>query len=102
MFETQVAAGMKLLDEKMPGWEGKINLDKLDLYNTEKCILGQLCGDYFCAGEVCRGAAVRAAYGFTILRDPQGMFDIFEGFTALTNEWREAIQNRLTAGITPA
>jgi hypothetical protein len=40
-IETRVAQGVALLDEKLPGWVNRIDLDKLDLASTCDCILGQ-------------------------------------------------------------
>ena len=41
-FTERVQRGALLLDEKIPGWYAKINLDRLDLENTENCVLGQV------------------------------------------------------------
>ena len=38
----RVARGSALLDEKMPGWDRRIDLDRLDLMSSCRCILGQL------------------------------------------------------------
>jgi hypothetical protein len=40
-IETRVAQGVALLDEKLPGWDERIDLDNLELDNTCNCILGQ-------------------------------------------------------------
>lgn len=37
-----VAAGAAWLDENEPGWEGRIDLAKLDLSNGCQCVLGQV------------------------------------------------------------
>lgn len=39
---ARVARGAAWLDENMPGWEQKVDLAKLDLYNCLQCILGQV------------------------------------------------------------
>jgi hypothetical protein len=39
----RVAAGAAFLDEHNPGWEGAIDLEKLDLGSGDRCILGQTC-----------------------------------------------------------
>lgn len=41
-----VVEGAKLLDEVMPGWAEKINLDTLNMDLRARCILGQLFGNY--------------------------------------------------------
>jgi hypothetical protein len=41
--EREAAAnGATLLDERMPGWHDKIDLDRLDLASEKTCVLGQL------------------------------------------------------------
>jgi hypothetical protein len=37
----RVARGVALLDEKLPGWVDRIDLDRLDLGSPCRCILGQ-------------------------------------------------------------
>lgn len=38
----RVARGAALLDEKLPGWDKDINLDRLDLSSSCRCVVGQL------------------------------------------------------------
>lgn len=40
----QVAKGVALLDEKVPGWWRVIDLDHLQMQNCTQCMLGQLFG----------------------------------------------------------
>ena len=42
----RVARGVKLLNEKKPGWKKKIDRERLDMSSCEDCILGQLFGSY--------------------------------------------------------
>lgn len=42
----RVASGMELLDEKIPGWTKKIELESLNIAFSHDCILGQLFGNY--------------------------------------------------------
>lgn len=37
----RVAKGVALLDKTLAGWDGRIDLDRLDLSSTCDCILGQ-------------------------------------------------------------
>lgn len=43
---TRVAKGVALLDEQVPGWDGHIDLIKLDVKSTDRCVLGQVFGNY--------------------------------------------------------
>lgn len=42
----RVRAGVALLDEKVPGWDQRINLKVLDLQYCNECVLGQLFGHF--------------------------------------------------------
>lgn len=41
-----VAAGAEWLDEHEPGWEGRIDLAKLDLSDSCRCVLGQVAPEH--------------------------------------------------------
>lgn len=91
---SPVELGAELLDYVAPGWwkDGKIDLDSLDLGNSEQCVLGQLFFDYP------NGRSILAEYvglkadefdsahfGFTVT----GPAD----FADLTEDWRNQIGN---------
>jgi len=97
---ARVARGAALLDERMPGWDQRINLDRLDLHSPCRCILGQIFpassrdGGYWDGikelglaswGPDPGGAE---AYGFTTARN----------FQMLTAEWRRVIGARRAGG----
>ena len=99
MFKKQIKKGMKFLDEKVPGWEHRIDLDELDIANCTRCMLGQLFGDY---GRITRDGYLfevlsrseSASLGFTV-----GSFTpcILEdrSWHNLTDEWVDAIDDKL-------
>lgn len=101
-IEARVARGVALLDEKLPGWIERIDLDKLDLASGCNCILGQTWskGDddgRFTAFELQADALGLYGedendYGFNA-----GGEDYFEDrpeYDALTAEWRRVILAR--------
>lgn len=45
-YESKVAQGVQLLDQNVPNWRDKINVDNLDLGSCSICVLGQVFGDY--------------------------------------------------------
>jgi hypothetical protein len=45
-YPLTIAEAAKRLDKEKPGWEGKININTLDMTNYRLCILGQLYGEY--------------------------------------------------------
>ncbi len=85
-----VARGVALLDEKVPGWREKINVETLDMGDYCICVLGQQFGDFgeglsnlgFDLGD----ADLARNYGFQRLA---GHSD--DEYQALTDAWREAI-----------
>jgi hypothetical protein len=42
----RVRGGANLLDYHRPGWEREIDIEHLDMGDTDFCVLGQLYGDY--------------------------------------------------------
>lgn len=44
VIAERVAAGAKLLDDKLPGWRARIKPDMLNMSSCHYCILGQLLG----------------------------------------------------------
>lgn len=47
VYDSRAARGAVVLDEKVPGWDEKINLDTLNIYSINCCILSQLFGSYY-------------------------------------------------------
>lgn len=45
-LRPEVEAGIDLLDREYPQWHFAINLESLDLKDSESCVLGQLYGLY--------------------------------------------------------
>lgn len=46
MTDSRIAGAVYLLDRHRPGWHNEINLALLDMQSMDRCILGQLYGDY--------------------------------------------------------
>lgn len=84
-----VANGMAYLDEVAPGWESKIDLDRLNIGSKFNCVLGQVFGNYLLyVTERDLGLAWAIDHGFASTPF------MFVDFTSL---WREAIQTRRAA-----
>ncbi len=45
-LNSKAAYGACFFDRLCPGWHAKIDTEKLDINNTDDCIVGQLFGDY--------------------------------------------------------
>lgn len=41
LIEARVARGAALFDAKRPGWDDRIDLDRLDMLDTRTCVVGQ-------------------------------------------------------------
>lgn len=107
-FTAEIARGMKKLDHYMPGWESRIDLDKLKLWSFRWCVLGQLAAqNYPGKHSIARfdhlanrlGVGGRLAiFGFDT--SPFTSHSPFRragrrAFKALRDQWREAITTRL-------
>lgn len=99
-IETRVARGVALLDEKLPGWVDRIDLEKLDLSSACDCILGQefdgkaiwpdLLGYDIGLSELFANVEKDAArHGFTA-----GAWAAAEAWDELEGEWRRVILAR--------
>jgi hypothetical protein len=96
----RVAKGAALLDEHMPGWWKRIDLNRLEQVSPCGCVLGQLWtddkyaedGGYWPAlvalGIPARPAERPAEYGFA---EPTSEF---AGYAALDDEWTRLIKAR--------
>lgn len=46
LLRNNVQAGIKLLDEKRPGWRDSVSIPRIDLALNSDCVLGQLYRSY--------------------------------------------------------
>ena len=95
-----VERGAALLDERKPGWDRKVDLEKLDLYSPCNCVLGQVYGDRLSHYD---------GYGYNRglrLLELHYQGSKLHGFTAMPNgyhgnltaAWRRLIEKRRGAG----
>jgi hypothetical protein len=84
-----VARGAALLDEKVPGWRERIDVEKLYMEQPLHCIVGQACGGYMggmhALGLEPWGAGHGVHYGFM---SPDGSIRMD---TRLEDAWREEL-----------
>jgi len=84
-----VMRGVAWLDEQRPGWEDKIDLDRLRLGSCLDCVIGQLFGDYEALRDnFIMDIETRRKLGFTI----HSWND--EKWNELTETWKQVIRNR--------
>ncbi len=84
---ARVAAGAQWLDDNVPGWVDLIDLDRLDLRSTCRCVLGQLFDDYDFAPRDARWYS--GDYGFDAVGD-----HLTAEYVALTDAWTRLITTR--------
>lgn len=60
ILDPRVEKGARLLDERMPGWADKIDLDAFRFEEVERCVLGQVGLCYLSGGY---GGAVASLFG---------------------------------------
>jgi hypothetical protein len=106
MYRDRVEKGAALLDGVRPGWAGEIATDRLAMETCNKCVLGQLYGDYqegwFRVLEPLPASRLfsAAAHGFTLYGteqdtgiDPRAV--ILDRFAVLAEAWRAEVRRRL-------
>lgn len=102
-YSEQVSRGAALLDLHEPQWPWRINLDRLDMASQVDDVLGQLYGSYkrgfreVLREQPCVVLFRASDLGFTL---PSGDADpnlpwARAKFAALTNLWRDEIEDRL-------
>ena len=92
--EARVERGAALLDRERPGWQEDVDPFTLRIESCERCVLGQLYGDYTAGFSALTGPETqvpgwRQMHGFAINR---GETEI--AFWVLTDAWIAAIAAR--------
>jgi hypothetical protein len=97
-IDRRVSQGMRLLDDKRPGWEERIILDRLDMANFTQCVVAQVVGHcpesshphaYYLDGLFALGISSGVKYGF----DRRGGSGDCS-YSELTQAWTKAITAR--------
>jgi hypothetical protein len=102
-YAARVARGAALLDRVRPGWACEVAADRLAMESCDRCILGQLYGEYSLGfWTLTRPLDARklfsaADHGFTLHASEQAApdADTFARFARLADAWRAAIRERL-------
>jgi hypothetical protein len=96
-YAARVAKGVALLDEKRPGWERELDLDRLDIADGTRCVTAQLSGkDSWLTGMRQLGLEIETytEHGF---RAPDEEYEQGDPYATLNTLWREVITERLSA-----
>jgi hypothetical protein len=92
LIGERVAAGAAWLDQHAaPDWVEDVNLERLDMNHRRRCVLGQIYGDYFSAGDVALPSRSEL-YGFNVSRPYDD-----DVFAQLDAEWTRLIRERRAA-----
>lgn len=87
----RVARGVALLDARVPGWVDRVNTIKLDIQNCERCVLGQVYGDYFFGSSKLEIVERESEYGFDRVQDLDYIEDMIQDFEDLREEWQRVV-----------
>ena len=87
-MRKEIEAGMQVLDWEAPGWEQRVDVERLNIAFDCDCVLGFVYGSYWS--------------GLEMLGEPDNFeWSIAHGFTVcgidgnvLTDEWKSAIRSR--------
>jgi hypothetical protein len=100
-YADRVRRGAELLDRWQPGWERKIAVNRLAMYDCNRCIVAQIYGDFYSGmGEMgLLGLSGDAdMYGFNL---PGVMCSERAHWNALADAWRDEIKIRLERKASP-
>lgn len=87
-YDAAIDKGIALLDERVPTWCTKMQLDHLDLKSPDSCVLGQVYGS-FGQGWDALGFDFPGEYGFDA---DDGM-----SYDGLTRRWKQRIRKHCEA-----
>ena len=84
MFEAQIAKGVEYLDQDLgPSWVERIRVDRLELNDCFRCVIGQLYGSFY---ERFEEPAEASNLGFSINTEKPAIW-----YITLNREWKEKI-----------
>jgi hypothetical protein len=117
-YAARVAKGVALLDEEMPGWAARIDLDVLDIQSGTKCVTAQLSrtndwragmdqldltagddGTYVAHGFDTEAGCDCCSSDETLSRLPEG-YDRDYAYVTLNRLWRDVIEARQATPVT--
>jgi hypothetical protein len=88
-LDSRVSRGVPFLDERYPGWRGRINREILDMSDVCNCIGGQLYRSYYWfLTKYDLSDAEAIDLGFQAVDD---IYENDEDFAHLTSEWLRAL-----------
>ena len=107
---ARVRRGARLLDSESPGWHRRLAGDRLAMESCDRCVLGQLYGDYLDGfRHVLRNLPSQnlysaAMHGFTLFEHEQHVEDssdaaqtpVLARFAALADLWRHTARGRVS------
>ena len=100
ILRERVAAGVNMLDQKVPGWDARIDPHGLNIAHVGCCVLGQLFGDY---GLGLFKLHLDKKTDVFTCSSSMGKCLGFEGdipdMEILTHLWRDVVENRRIARI---
>lgn len=98
IHDTRIEQGMALLDEKVPGWEYRLDLRTLDVNSCTQCVVGQLFGihnsDLLYLGYQALGVESPRQYGFSLDWD----LSYRATYGGLNRAWKRKIRERRRPG----
>src|SRR6266704_1064514 len=96
-LQTRIPRGVDRLDVRLPGWQEKIDIARLDMSSNTDGLLEQLFGRYgYYPGLTFLGLRFAGGYqhGFDIETDSD---EDYEQWAELTEAWKQVIQQKKAA-----
>ena len=88
---NKIQRGVAFLDENAPNWRGKVDINKIDMGHSQRCILGQVFGDFFDSCKRFNLTDEHAEYLGFLARNTRSSTEI----AILNYTWRQALRRSL-------
>ena len=90
----RVQTGITWLDDAVPGWIAKIDIDRLDMSDGRHCLLAQMAGEYYTEARCSLELSESEAQSLGFSNNPGTSYD------GLTAEWKRRVRERGIAYMT--
>lgn len=90
-----IRKGIAYLDEKYPKWDRLIDLDLLDMQLADRCVIGQIVGNFFIEFDYAEAPlAVELGFQTGVWDDGEPYLDDGDAYRILDRRWKAAIRRR--------
>lgn len=103
--KVRARAGAGFLDERMPGWAGRIDLEELNIHSSETCVLGQLYEHILPSAQMQEDSSPFVESVIALGLEEDEVTELGFGavdskhYPRLTSAWKDEVSHRQRAGF---